>query len=82
MRAIAANEGRCPISAQCRLLGVARSTFCSMRSRPDRPAAPDPAAPAVVAAHTASKGCYGSRKIRRRSRGRASPSAGARSAAS
>lgn len=45
MRAIAANEGRYPISAQCRLLGVARSTCCSMRSRADRPAAPDPAAP-------------------------------------
>ena len=59
MRAIAANEGRCPISAQCMLLGVARSTFCSMRSRPGRPAAP-----AVVAAHAASKGCYGSRKIK------------------
>lgn len=35
-----------------------------MRSRPDRPAAPDPAAPAVVATHAASKGCYGSRKIK------------------
>ena len=64
MRAIAANEGRYPISAQCRLLGVARSTYYSMRSRPDRPAAPDPAAPAVVAAHAASKGRYGSRKIK------------------
>lgn len=31
---------------------------------PDRPAAPDPAAPAVVAAHAASKGRYGSRKIK------------------
>ena len=61
---MAANGGRCPISAQCRLLGVARSTYYSMRSRPDRPAAPDPAAPAVVAAHAASKGryWYGSRK--------------------
>ena len=48
MRAIAANEGRYPISAQCRLLGVARSTYYSMRSRADRPDAPDPAAPAVV----------------------------------
>lgn len=64
MRAIAANEGRCPISAQRGLLGVARSTHCSMRSRPGRPAAPDPAAPAVVAAHAASKGRYGSRKIK------------------
>lgn len=64
MRAIAANEGRYPISAQCRLLGVARSTYYTMRSRADRPAAPDPAAPAVVAAHAASKGRYGSRKIK------------------
>ena len=64
MRAIAANEGRYPISAQRGLLGVARSTYYSMRSRPDRPAAPDPAAPAVVAAHAASKGRYGSRKIK------------------
>ena len=64
MRAIAANEGRYPISAQCRLLGVARSTYYSMRSRADRPAAPDPAVPAVVAAHAASKGRYGSRKIK------------------
>lgn len=63
MRAIAANEGRCPISAQRGLLGVARSTYRSMRSRPRRPAAPDPAAPAVVAAHAASKGRYGPRKI-------------------
>lgn len=64
MKAIAANEGRYPISAQRRLLGVASSTCCSMRSRPDRPAAPDPAAPAVVAAHAASKGRYGSRKVK------------------
>lgn len=63
MRAIAADEGRYPISAQRGLLGVARSTYRSMLSRPDRPAAPDPAAPAVVAAHAATKGRYGSRKI-------------------
>ena len=64
MRAIAANEGRYPISAQRGLPGVARPTHCSMRSRADRPAAPDPAAPAVVAAHAASKGRYGPRKIK------------------
>ena len=64
VRAIAANEGRYPISAQCRLLGVARSMYYSMRSRADRPDAPDPATPAVVAAHAASKGRYGSRKIK------------------
>lgn len=38
VRAIAANEGRHPISAQCRLLCVARSTYYSMRSRPTPPA--------------------------------------------
>ena len=57
-------NSRHPISAQRGLLGVARSTYRSMRSRADRPAAPDPAAPAVVAAHAASKGRYGSRKIK------------------
>lgn len=35
-----------------------------MRSRPDWPAAPDHAVPAVVAVHAASKGRYGSRKIK------------------
>ena len=59
VKAMAANEGRYPISAQRRLLGVASSTCCSMRSRPDRPAAP-----AVVAAHATSKGRYGSRKVK------------------
>ncbi|MFQ9230507.1 MAG: IS3 family transposase [Collinsella sp.] len=64
VRAIAANEGRYPISAQCRLLGVARSTYYSMRSRPGRPDAAGSGAPAVVAARAASKGRYGSRKIK------------------
>lgn len=64
MRAIAANAGRYPVSAQCRLLGVARSTYYSMRAREDAPPAPDPVAPDVVAAHAASGGRYGSRKIK------------------
>ncbi len=64
VRAMAADEGRCPISAQRGLLGVARPTCCSMRSRPGQPAAPDPAAPALVAARAASKGRYGPRKIK------------------
>ena len=38
VRAMAANEGRHPISAQRGLLGVARPTHCSMRSRPTPPA--------------------------------------------
>ena len=35
-----------------------------MRSSPDWPATPDHAAPTVVAVHAASKGWYGSRKIK------------------
>ena len=38
VRAMAANEDRHPISAQRGLLGVARSTYYSMRSRPTPPA--------------------------------------------
>lgn len=59
VRATTANDGRYPISAQCGLLSVARSTYYSMRSRLDRSAAP-----AEVASHAASKGQYGSRKIK------------------
>ena len=64
VRAIAANEGRYPISAQCRLLGVARSTYRSMRSprRPARRAGPRRAGRAAV--HVASEGRYGPRKIK------------------
>ena len=57
VRATTANDGRYPISAQCGLLSVARSTYYSMRSRLDRSAAP-----AEVASHAASKGQYGSYK--------------------
>ena len=57
VRATTANDGRYPISAQCGLLSVARSTYYSMRSRLDRSAAP-----AEVASHAASKGQYGSCK--------------------
>ena len=64
MTVIAANAGRYPVSAQCEILGVARSTYYAMRSRPDRPKPPDPIAPDVLAAHEASRGRYGARKIK------------------
>ena len=62
MTVIAANAGRYPVSAQCEILGVARSN--SMRSRAETPKGPDPIEPDVVAAHEASRGRYGARKIK------------------
>lgn len=59
MRAIAANKGRCPISARCRLLGVARSTYYSIRSRTRQACRAG-----RVRGHAASKGRYGSLKIK------------------
>ncbi len=64
MTVIAANAGRYPVSAQCEILGVARSTYYSMRSRAESPKPPDPIEPDVLAAHEASRGRYGARKIK------------------
>lgn len=58
------NAGRCPVSAQCEILGVPRSTYYAMRSRADAPKGPDPVEPDVAAAHEASRGRHGSRKIK------------------
>lgn len=64
MTAMAANAGRYPVSAQCEILGVARSTYYSMRSRAESLKPPDPIEPDVPAAHEASRGRYGARKIK------------------
>ena len=61
---MAANAGRCPVSAQCEMLGVARSTYYSMRSRAESPKPPDPIEPDVPAAHEASRGRHVARKIK------------------
>ena len=61
---MAANAGRYPVSAQCEILGVARSTYYSMRSRAESPKPPDPVEPDVLAAHGASRGRYGARRIK------------------
>ena len=61
---IAANAGRYPVSAQREILGVARSTYYSMRSRAESPKPPDPIEPDVLAAHEVSRGRYGARKIK------------------
>ena len=42
MTVIAANADRYPVSAQCEILGVPRSTYYQLRSHPETPPAPDP----------------------------------------
>ena len=64
MTVIAANADRYPVSAQCEILGVPRSTYYQLRSHPETPPAPDPIEPDVLAAHAESRGRYGSRKVK------------------
>ena len=61
---IAGNAGRYPISAQCEILGVPRSTYYAMRARAGAEAAPDPATACVVDAYERGRGRYGARKIK------------------
>lgn len=61
---IAANARRYPVSAQCEILGVPRSTYYCLRSRPEPPPAPDPVEPDALAVHAESKGRYGARKAK------------------
>ena len=61
---IAANADRYPVSAQCEILGVPRSTCYCLRPRPEPPPAPDPVEPDALAVHAESKGRYGARKAK------------------
>lgn len=61
---IAANARRYPVSAQCRILGVPRSTYYRMLAHPPRPKAPDPIEPDVLGAFEASRGGYGARRLK------------------
>lgn len=61
---IAASADRYPASAQCEILGVPRSTYCCLRSRPEPPPAPDPVEPDALAAHAEGEGRYGARKVK------------------
>lgn len=61
---ITANAGRYPISAQCEILGVPRSTYYSMRGRKDEPKQPDPLTPEVFLAYESNRSAYGARKIK------------------
>lgn len=64
MTVIAANARRYPVSAQCRILGVPRSTYCRMLANPPRPKPPDPIEPDVLGAFEASRGGYGARRLK------------------
>ena len=64
MTVIAANARRYPVSAQCRILGVPRSTYYRMLAHPPRPKAPDPIEPDVPGAFEASRGGYGARRLK------------------
>lgn len=61
---MAANADRYPVSARREILGVPRSTYYYLRSRPEPPPAPDPVEPDVLAVHAESKGRYGARKVK------------------
>jgi transposase InsO family protein len=61
---IAANAHRYPISAQCRILGVARSTYYRVRSHPAAHPSPDPLEADVVRVFEANRSEYGARKIK------------------
>lgn len=60
---IAANADRYPVSAQRGILGVPRSAYYCLRSRPEPPPAPDPVEPDALAVHAESRGRYGARKV-------------------
>lgn len=61
---IAANADRYPVSARCEVLGVPRSTYYYLRSRPGPPPAPGPVEPDALAAHAEGEGGYGARKVK------------------
>lgn len=61
---MAANARRCPASAQRGIPGVPRSAHCRMLAHPPRPKAPDPIGPDVPGAFEASRGGYGTRRLK------------------
>ena len=61
---MAANADRYPVSAQCEILGVPRSTYYRLRSRPEPAPAPDPVEPDALAVHAESEGRHGARKVK------------------
>ena len=60
---IRSNDGRCPVSAQCRILGVAKSTYYGMLEHPEAERA-DPYEKDVERVWRDSGKVYGARKIK------------------
>lgn len=65
MTVIAANAGRYPVSAQCRILGVPRSTYYWMLAHPEAEPVPDPIEQDVVDAFESGRREYGAPRIKR-----------------
>ena len=65
MTVIAANAGRYPVSAQCRMLGVPRSTYYWMLAHPERERPRDPISDDVARAFEEGFREYGAPKIKR-----------------
>lgn len=65
MTVIAANAGRYPVSAQCRILGVPRSTYYWMLAHPEAEPGPDPIEQDVVDAFESNRREYGAPRIKR-----------------
>lgn len=64
MTVIAANAERYPVSAQCEILGVARSTYYRLLSEPERTDEPDPIEPLVKAIFRDNEEEFGARRIK------------------
>ncbi len=65
MTVIAANAGRYPVSAQCRILGVPRATYYWMLAHPEAERPRDPITDDVVRAYEEGFREYGAPKIKR-----------------
>lgn len=61
---MAADAGRCPISAQCEIPGVSRSAYYAMRGKNVGKPVPDPATDDAVKAYELGRRRYGAGKIR------------------
>ena len=61
---ISANSGKYPVSAQCEILGVLRSTYYWMAAHPAADPAPDPITDAVVKVFEENRRQYGSPKLK------------------
>ena len=62
---IRANAGKYPISAQCEVLGVPRSTYYWVLGHPEAEPAPDPIEQDVVDAFESGRREYGAPRIKR-----------------